>query len=368
MAFSLFGSSGGGGVVKAVVLCAGEGTRLRPLTHTSAKHLIPVANRPVILHTLEAIREAGIREIGVVVSPNVEDEFRTALKDGSQWDLEIDYVLQEQPKGLAHAVACARDYVGRQPFLVYLGDNLLENGVRQFVADFKRGQANATLMLTEVENPTSFGVARLEDGQIAQLIEKPKEPPSNLAIVGVYLFDHHIFEAIEQIRPSQRGELEITDAIQHLIEQGYRVHPHLVQGWWKDVGRPDDMLDANRLLLEDLEPQIRSPVPEDSRVIGRVSLAEGVEIQRSELRGPLIIGPGAVICDAFVGPFTALDREVKIHKSEIEYSIVMAGASIESVGRINQSIIGRGVRIHHCNRPPETYRFVLGDSSEVQLI
>lgn len=354
--------------MKAVVLCAGEGTRLRPLTHTSAKHLIPVANRPVILHTLEAIRQAGIREIGVVVSPNVEEEFRATLKDGSEWGLDIDYVLQEQPKGLAHAIACARDYVGKDPFLVYLGDNLLEHGVRELVQDFQREGANATLLLAEVSDPTSFGVARLEDGKIVELIEKPKKPPSNLAIVGVYLFDHHVFDAIEQIEPSWRGELEITDAIQRLIEQGHRVSPHLLKGWWKDVGRPEDMLDANRLLLERLETGIRSPVPANSRVIGRVSIAEGVQIHDSQLRGPLVIGPGALIRHSFIGPFTAIDKDVKIQQSEIEYSIVMAGASIDGVGRIDHSLIGRNVRIHHRDRPPATYHFVIGDNTEVQLI
>jgi glucose-1-phosphate thymidylyltransferase len=322
----------------------------------------------VILHTLEAIREAGIREIGVVVSPNVEEEFQCALGDGSNWGLSIRYILQEQPKGLAHAVACAREFVDQQPFLVYLGDNLLENGVKEIVQEFEREQAHATLMLTEVENPTSFGVARLKDGQIVQLIEKPKDPPSNLAIVGVYLFDPHIFEAIEQIKPSRRGELEITDAIQRLIECDYRVKPHLVRGWWKDVGRPEDMLDANRLLLERLETDIRSPVPSNSRVIGRVSIAEDVEIEGSELRGPLMIGPGAVLRHSFVGPFTSIDQDVSIRESEIEYSIVMTGASIEGIGRIDHSLIGRNVRIHHRDRPPATYHFVIGDNSHVQLI
>lgn len=354
--------------MKAVILCAGEGRRLRPLTHTSAKHLIPVANKPVIFHTLEAIYAAGIREVGVVVSPNVEEEFQEALGAGAQWGLKIDYILQEQPRGLAHAVACAQKYVGQEPFLVYLGDNLLENGVRELVEDFRHDPANAMLLLAEVEDPTGFGVARLKDGQIVELIEKPQTPPSNLAIVGVYLFDHHIFEAIEQIKPSRRGELEITDAIQLLIEQGYRVKPHMVQGWWKDVGRPEDMLEANRLLLERLEMEIRSPIPADSKVIGRVSISEGVKIQSSELRGPLMIGPGAVISHSFIGPFTSLDQNVKVSSSELEYSIVMANASIEGVGRIDHSLIGRNVRLHRHDRPPATYRFVIGDNSQVQLI
>lgn len=354
--------------MKAVVLCAGEGTRLRPLTHTSAKHLIPVANRPVIHYTLASLREAGIREIGVVVSPNVEEEFKTALGDGSEWNVHIEYVQQEHPKGLAHAVDCARGFVDDEPFLVYLGDNLLENGVVDLVEAFEQDPTSARLMLVEVDEATSFGVARLEEGRIVELIEKPEEPPSNLAVVGVYLFDRHIFEAIRQIEPSWRGELEITDAIQRLIEAGHRVKPHLVEGWWKDVGRPEDMIDANRLMLERIVPDIRSRVPPGSRAIGPVQIAEDVEIEGSELRGPLVIGPGTVIRDSFMGPFTSIDRDVQVSHSEIEHSIVMEGASIEGVGRIDHSLIGRNVRIRHCQRPPETYHFVIGDNSEVQLI
>lgn len=354
--------------MKAIVLCAGEGTRLRPLTHTSAKHLIPVANRPVIEYTLEALREAGLRDVGVVVSPNVEEEFRTALGDGSRFGLRVEYVIQERPQGLAHAVACAREFVDDEPFLVYLGDNLLEQGVRGLVEEFERSGANALLLLAEVDDPTRFGVAELRDGEVVRLVEKPEEPPSDLAIVGVYLFDPHIFEAIEAIRPSARGELEITDAIQRLIERGLRVKPYLLKGWWKDVGLPEDMLDANRLLLESLEPQIQSPIPADSRVVGRVAIAEDVHLERSELRGPLVVGPGTVIRDSFVGPFTALDRDVHIQESEIEYSIVMAGAVIEGTGRIDHSLIGRKVVISRNERPPETYQFVIGDNSRVQLI
>ena len=350
------------------MLCAGEGTRLRPLTHTSAKHLIPVANRPVIEYTLDALREAGLRDVGIVVSPNVEEEFRAALGDGSRFGLQLSYIIQERPRGLAHAVQCAREFVGDEPFLVYLGDNLLEQGVKAFVQAFEGGDANALLLLAEVDDPRRFGVAELRDGRIVRLVEKPKEPPSHLAIVGVYLFDRHIFEAIQSIKPSARGELELTDAVQALIERGHRVKPYLLKGWWKDVGLPEDMLDANRLLLETLEPRIESPVPEDSRVIGRVAIAPGVTIERSELRGPLVVGPGAVIRDSFVGPFTALDRNVVIEESEIEYSIVMAGATIRGTGRIDHSLIGRNVVIGRNERPPETYQFVIGDNSRVQLI
>jgi len=231
-----------------------------------------------------------------------------------------------------------------------------------------RGGVRVRLLRAGADPPRRFGVAELRDGRIVRLIEKPKEPPSNLAIVGVYLFDRHIFEAIQSIKPSARGELELTDAVQTLIERGHRVKPYLLKGWWKDVGLPEDMLDANRLLLETLEPRLESPVPEDSKVIGRVAIGPNVKIERSELRGPLVIGPGAVIRDSFVGPFTALDRGVVIEGSEIEYSIVMAGATIRGTGRIDHSLIGRNVVIRRNERPPEAYQFVIGDNSRVQLI
>ena len=354
--------------MKAVVLCAGEGTRLRPLTYTSAKHLIPVANRPVIHYTLDALREAGITDIGLVVSPNVEAEFEAALGDGSPWGVQISYIRQSDPKGLAHAVDCARDFVGDDPFLVYLGDNLLEQGVTGFVQGYEANPTAAGVMLTEVDDPTSFGVARLENDRVTELIEKPSDPPSNLAIVGVYQFDATIFEAIASLEPSWRGELEITDAIQTLIDDGHRVRPHLVQGWWKDAGKPEDMIDANRLVLEGLaDPQIDSDLPDDVQVAGRVSVAPNVTATNSVLRGPIVIGDGAVIRDAFVGPFTSIGAGVQLHDSEIDYSIVMADATIEGIRRIDHSLIGRNVRLRHRTQPPDAYRFVIGDDGEVDL-
>jgi glucose-1-phosphate thymidylyltransferase len=354
--------------VKAIILCAGEGTRMRPLTYTGAKHLIPVANKPVIFYSIEAVAQAGIRELGIVVSPHREEEFKLALGDGSRWGLKISYILQHQPKGLAHAVSCARDFVGREPFLVYLGDNLLENGVADFVREFERGNANASIVLVEVEDPRSFGVAQLKDGQIIRVIEKPQEPPSNFAIVGVYLFDEKIFEAIREIKPSWRDELEITDAIQRLIDKGYRVTPHLVQGWWKDVGKPDDMLHANRLLLERITTQIEGELDNHSQITGRVQIAPGAQIRNSELRGPLVIGEGAVIEDSFIGPFTAIGPRVTIRHSEIEYSIVMEGSHIDGIGRIDHSLIGRNVAISKKDRRPEALSFVLADNSQIKLI
>ena len=354
--------------MKAVVLCAGEGTRLRPLTYTSAKHLIPVANRPVIHYTLEALREAGITEIGLVVSPNVAAEFKSALGDGGPWGVQLSYIRQSDPKGLAHAVCCAREFVGDDPFLVYLGDNLLEQGVAGFVQDYEANPTAASIMLTEVDDPTSFGVARLENDRITELVEKPSDPPSNLAIVGVYQFDPSIFGAIDRIDPSWRGELEITDAIQTLIDDGETVRPHRVQGWWKDAGKPEDMLEANRLVLEGLgEAPVKSEISADSQVTGRVAIDNNVTVERSVLRGPLAIGDGAVIRDAYVGPFTSIGTGVQLSDSEIDDSIVMAEASIEGIRRIDHSLIGRNVRLRHRTGPPDAYRFVIGDDGEVDL-
>lgn len=354
--------------MKAIILCAGEGTRMRPLTYTGAKHLIPVANKPVIFYSIEAVAQAGIKELGIVVSPHREEEFKLTLGNGSRWGLKISYILQRQPKGLAHAVSCAQDFIGREPFLVYLGDNLLENGVADFVREFERGHANASIVLYEVEDPRSFGVAQLKDGQIIRVIEKPKDPPSNLAIVGVYLFDEKIFEAICETAPSWRDELEITDAIQKLIDKSYRVTPHLVQGWWKDVGKPDDMLQANRLLLERITTQIEGELDSHSQVKGRVQVASGAQITNSELRGPLVIGEGAIIEDSFIGPFTAIGPCVVVRRSEIEYSIVMEGSCIEGIGRVDHSLIGRNVQISKKDRRPEALSFVLADNSQLKLI
>jgi glucose-1-phosphate thymidylyltransferase len=355
--------------MKAIILCAGEGTRLRPLTYTGAKHLIPVANKPVISYSIETLREAGIRELGIVVSPHRREEFRQTLGDGSDWGVQITYIPQEKPQGLAHAVACARNFVGDDVFVVYLGDNLLENGVRDLVQEFSASRASAMILLTEVPDPRSFGVARLEQGVIAQVIEKPQEPPSNLAIVGVYLFDRHIFDAIREIKPSWRGELEITDAIQRLIDKDLRVLPSLVKGWWKDLGKPEDILHANRLLLERSDAaRIQGDVDALTKVTGRVLVAEGTRISQSELRGPLVIGPGCVIERSFIGPFTSIGARVSIRASEIEYSIVMEGSSVEGVGRIDHSLIGRNVRIGKKEHLPEAFNLILGDNSQIQLI
>jgi len=354
--------------MKAIILCAGEGSRLRPLTHTGAKHLIPVANKPVVHYVIEDLIRVGIEQIGVVVSPNVERAFKRALEDGSRWGISIDYIIQEQPKGLAHAAACARDFIGQDPFVMTLGDNLLEHGMSRYVERFKQGDVNAMVLLHEVDDPSSFGVAKLQGDRIVQLVEKPKDPPSNLAIVGVYLFDHHIFEAIAKIKPSWRGELEITDAMQQLIHDGHVVAPALVEGWWHDVGKPHDMLEANRLLLENIERCLEGDLDEATIVRGRVRVEKDAVIRNSELRGPLIIGAGVRIENSFIGPFTAIDRQCKVLDSEIEYSIIMEKSTVQGVCRVDHSLIGRNVQVSYNNTLPKAYRLVLGDTSHLELV
>lgn len=354
--------------MKAIILCAGEGTRLRPLTHTGAKHLIPVANKPVVHYVIEDLIKAGISEIGVIVSPNVENAFKRDLGDGSQWGISIQYIMQAEPKGLAHAAACAQEFVGDDPFVMTLGDNLLEQGIVQYVEKFRQGNVNAMLLLYEVEDPTSFGVAKLDGERIVQLIEKPKDPPSNLAIVGVYMFDKHIFEAIGKIKPSWRGELEITDAMQQLIDDGYMVAPATVEGWWNDVGQPNDMLEANRLLLEKLDTCLDGDIDDATIVRGRVWVHKDAVVKNSELRGPLIIGPEARIEDSFIGPFSAVGQGCVIEDSEVEYSILMEGCTVQGVKRVDHSLIGRNVKVGYKTTLPKAYRLVLGDNSHLELI
>jgi glucose-1-phosphate thymidylyltransferase len=354
--------------MKAIILCAGQGTRLRPLTHTGAKHLVPVANKPVVHYVIEDLVQAGVNEIGVIVSPNVENAFKRDLQDGSKWGIHIEYIMQIEPKGLAHAAACAREFVGEDRFVMTLGDNLLEQGASNYVKEFEQGDANAMILLYEVDDPSSFGVAKLEGNRIVQLIEKPKDPPSNLAIVGVYMFDHHIFEAIEKIEPSWRGELEITDAMQQLIDDGFNVAPALVKGWWRDVGQPSDMLEANRLLLEPLDTCIDGDVDKDTVIRGRVRVEKGAVVRNSELRGPLIIGPDAKIENSFIGPFSAIGEKCTVRDSEVEYSIIMEDSVVEGVRRMDRSLVGRNVTVGYNTKPPKAYQLILGDNSHIELI
>ena len=353
--------------MKGLILSGGKGTRLRPLTYTSAKQLVPVANKPVLFYGIEAIAAAGIREIGIVVG-DTQAEIRAAVGDGSRWGVRVVYIEQDAPRGLAHAVKISQPFIGADPFVMYLGDNLLSKGISQFVDEFARERPAAQILLTLVPDPQMFGVAELKDGQVVRLVEKPKEPIGDLALVGVYMFGPEIFESVSRIKPSFRNELEITDAIQDLIDRGLTVRPHIVEGWWKDTGKLEDMLEANRLILDLQERRIDGTVDAESRIEGKVVIEAGAVVERSVIRGPAIIGSGARIVHAYVGPFTSIGNDVEIQDSEIEHSIVLEGSCVRDLAnRVIDSLIGKNVKIYRMPVKPSAYRFMLGDNSEVGI-
>ncbi len=352
--------------MKGLILAGGTGSRLRPLTYTSAKQLIPIGNKPILFYAIEALRDSGIEEIGMIVGDTAE-EVRRAAGDGSTFGVRITYIPQEKPLGLAHAVKIAEPFMAGEPFVMFLGDNLVRDGVKAFAQQFRQSKPDALVLLSEVPEPQHFGVVELRDGRVVRLVEKPKEPPSNLALVGVYLFQPCIFEAVRSIVPSARGELEITDAIQWLVDQGHSVEPHLVRGWWKDTGRPEDVLDANRLVLEMVEADVRGVVDAESSVVGRVQLGAHSRVVRSTIRGPVVIGDNVTIEDAYIGPFTAISDRVTIRGSEIEHSVVLEDCHIESTHRIDRSLIGRRVQIVPAKARPKAMSLVLGDNSRCEL-
>jgi glucose-1-phosphate thymidylyltransferase len=353
--------------VKALVLAGGSGTRLRPITHTSAKQLVPVANKPVLFYGLEAIRDAGVTDVGIIVGETAA-EIEMAVGDGSGLGISVTYIRQEAPLGLAHAVLIAGDFLGDEPFVMYLGDNLIIGGITDLVEEFRRTTPDALILLTRVPNPSSFGVAELgPDGRVVRLVEKPREPRSDLALVGVYLFGAAVHEAVRAIKPSARAELEITEAIQWLVDSGYDVQPHLVTGYWKDTGRLDDMLETNRHLLESLEPAVRGSVDEHSTIVGRVVIEEGASLVRSTVRGPAIIGRDTTLVDTYVGPFTSIYHSCTIEGTEIEYSIVLERATIRDIGRIEDSLIGRDAEVIPSSALPKAHRLMLGDHSRVSV-
>lgn len=357
--------------MKGLILSGGKGTRLRPLTHTSAKQLVPVANKPVLFYAIESIVAAGITEIGIIVG-DTRREIKAAVGDGSRFGAQVTYIEQEAPLGLAHAVLIAEPFLAGSPFVMYLGDNLIAGGITSLVEEFRALGCNSEILLAEVLNPEQFGVAELTaEGKVHRLVEKPPEPRSNLALVGVYMFDATIFESVKRIQPSKRGELEITDAIQDLIDRGLDVHPHIVRGWWKDTGKLEDMLEANRIVLESLEVPRGANLREvgrGSRIEGRVQLGEGVEIVDSLVRGPVVIGDGARLEHAFVGPYTSIGERCTLVRCEMENSIVLADSEIRDVPlRIDGSLIGRNVRIVKTDQKPKAYRFMVGDNSEVGI-
>jgi glucose-1-phosphate thymidylyltransferase len=355
--------------LKGLILSGGAGTRLRPITHTSAKQLVPVANKPVLFYGIEALVDAGVEEIGIIIAPETGEEIKEAAGDGSRFGAEITYILQDEPAGLAHAVLTAEEFLGDSPFVMYLGDNLLADGLRGLVATFRESEPDALILLTPVEEPEHFGVAELDGERVVRLVEKPKDPPSNLALVGVYLFQPAIFEAARALKPSWRGELEITEAIQSLIEDGHKVQSEVVRGWWKDTGQLADMLEANRLVLEEIETRIEGEVDEDSKVEGRVVIEEGAVVSDSTVRGPAVIGAGARIEGAYVGPYTSIGEDVRICRSEIEHSIVLAGSVVEDLGtRMEASLLGREVKLTRSEGMPKTLRMLVGDKCEIKIV
>jgi glucose-1-phosphate thymidylyltransferase len=356
--------------MKGLILAGGRGTRLRPLTYTRAKQLIPIANKPNLFYVVEDLAKAGIRDIGIVISPETGAEVREALGDGECFGVHFTFIRQEAPLGLAHAVRTARPYLADDPFVVYLGDNLLSGGITHVVNGYRTGEHRAIILLTPVDNPSQFGVALLDvSGRVVRLVEKPKEPPSNLALVGVYLFDSVIHDVIATLEPSWRGEYEITDAIQGLIDRDCRVEAHHVRGWWKDTGKPEDLLDANRLVLAQLERDIQGE-HKDSEVAGEVVIEPEARIVRSVVRGPAHIAAGAWVEDSYIGPYTAIGRDSKVIRSEVEYSILLNEAEICDLPyRLDASIIGQGVVVHGDHNGPRKHilQLVLGDSSRVRL-
>ncbi len=368
--------------MKALILAGGLGTRLRPISHTRAKQLVPVANKPILFYGLEAIADAGIKETAIVVG-DTEAEVRAAVGDGSAWGLDITYLRQPEPLGLAHAVLIARDYLGWDDFVMYLGDNLLEQRLKDLVDRFEAERVRAMtptlgsgdepapcaqILLKSVPDPHRFGVAELgADGSVIRLLEKPDAPPSDLALVGVYLFDKQVHEAVAAIRPSARGELEITDAIQWLVDQGRRVRAEVMDGWWIDTGKLTPLLDANRLILETLPRRIDGDVDHGSELDGRVVVEAGARVVRSRIRGPAVIGAGATITDSFIGPFSAIGAGCMIDRSEIEHSVIMDDCKVLGAGRLEDSLLGRQVEVTRSDRRPRATRLMVGDHGQVDL-
>ncbi len=355
--------------LKALIASGGRGTRLRPITHTQNKHLIPIANKPILHYAIEAAVNAGIREIGIVINAG-SDEVPNAIGNGAKWGVAITYIPQEAPLGLAHVVRIAEPFIGSDSFIFYLGDNMVVGGVKRYLDEFSRSGANCHLTLARVRDPERFGVPEIKNGAIVKVEEKPKQPKSNYAVAGIYIYDRHIFEAVKSISPSGRGELEISDAHQYLIDHGYKVGYSEITGWWKDTGKPTDLLEANRLILENMDPSSEESVEVDagSDVAGRVILQKGCRIINSKVRGPAIIGEKAVIENSYVGPFSSIGAGTHIVNSEVEYSIILKDCRVMDAGmRIEGSLLGNDVEIVRAEGKPRVQRFMIGDQSRVEV-
>jgi glucose-1-phosphate thymidylyltransferase len=354
--------------VRGLVAAGGHATRLRPLTYSLPKQLISVANRPIISYVLADLADAGVTDVAIVVAPHSAEAIKDAVGDGSSSGMQISYLVQAEAKGLGDVVLTAEEHLGDEPFVMYLGDNLLEGGVKGLIDEFERERPNASILLSAVKHPEAFGVADLDGDRVVRLVEKPKDPPSSLALVGVYLFDHNVFDAVKAIEPSWRHELEITDAIQHMIDNGLVVRPHIHTGWWLDTGKKDDMLEANRTVLETLEPRSDGEVDATSKIQGRVAIDAGAKVVRSEIRGPVIIGNNARIVDSFIGPYTAIDADCVVESSEVDHSILLRSARVSGVRRLTDSILGRGAEVVRDEATPRAYRLMIGDESSVSVV
>ncbi len=357
--------------MKGLILSGGKGTRMRPITHTAAKQLLPVANKPILFYGIEALIDAGIGEIGIIISPETGQDVRASVGDGSRWKIKIEYILQDAPSGLAHAVKTARPFLKDDPFVMYLGDNLIKDGVGPLVRRFQEGKADAFILLKEVANPSSFGVAELtKDGRIVCLEEKPAKPKSNLALVGVYLFNKTIHKAIDEIKPSKRGELEITDAIQQLISTGHHVDSHILESWWLDTGKKDDMLEANRVVLDEMtDVSMLGSFDAGSRISGRVHVGKGSILTNCIVRGPAMIGEDCVLENSYVGPFTSIGDGARVSHAEIEHCILREKCQIVDFhGRIEDSLIGVNVELTRSNSKPIAFRLMIGDDSKVEVV
>lgn len=368
--------------MKGLILSGGAGTRLRPITHTSAKQLVPIANKPILFYGIEDMATAGIREIGIIIAPATGDEIREYVGDGSQFGVEITWIVQDEPLGLAHCVLIARDFLGDDDFVMYLGDNMLEQGLTEFVDGFESARSAADtpqlgeayvapaaqILLAKVDNPTAFGVAEIgPDGEVLQLVEKPEVPPSDLALVGVYLFDATIHDAVAAIEPSPRGELEITDAIQWLVSNGHRVNHEVLVGWWIDTGKKDPLLECNRLVLDTLKRSIEGDVDDNSSIDGRVVIEPGAKIVNSTVRGPAIIGAGTIVEDSYVGPYSSIAIDCRITHSEIDNSVLLRRSSITDIPRLTDSLVGRDTEITKGDARPRATRVMLGDHCHLEI-
>ncbi|OQX88828.1 glucose-1-phosphate thymidylyltransferase [candidate division KSB1 bacterium 4484_87] len=354
--------------MKALITSGGKGTRLRPLTHTQNKHLIPIANKPILHYAIETVAAAGIKEIGIITNAD-SDEVPRAIGDGSQWGVKITYIPQESPLGLAHVIKIAEDFIGKDPFIFYLGDNMVVGGVKRFVDAFESDQVNCYLTLAKVKDPERFGVPEIVDSRIVSVEEKPKHPKSHFAVAGIYIYDYHVFEAVNNIEPSARGELEISDAHQYLIDHGYQIGFSEITGWWKDTGKPIDLLEANRLVLEHTDPKIEGSINGKSSLAGNVSVGKGSKIINSNIRGPVVIGENTVVENSYIGPFTSIQNDCYVRSSEIEYSIILNKCKVLDIGiRIESSLLGTDVEIVKSEDKPSTHRFFIGDQSRIELV